>query len=291
MKKAIKIILWSLLGLVLLLVAAGGLVFYKISNGFPVSYETGKPTINFSPDQPAILVFSKTTGFRHGESIEASKPILQEMARRNGWFIYETEEGGVFNPEQLSRFKAVVFNNSTGRVLSDEQQEALSRYVEGGGSLMGIHGAGDNSHHWPWYETNLLGTQFSHHTLEPHLQKTDVHIESDVDSTLAGSLPSSWTHEDEWYVFYNQPKGMKILSYIDGDKILPNGNLPWSSDKNFGMGTYHPVAWYRTVGQGKTFYTSMGHSNDVWQDANFARLVENALRWQISSADSSVSMN
>lgn len=282
MKKAVKTIFWSVLGLVLLLGAAGGLFIYKISYGFPVSYETEKPTISFPPDHPAILVFSKTTGFRHGESIEASRPVLQEMARRNGWFIYETEEGGVFNPEQLSRFKAVIFNNSTGRVLSDEQQEALSQYVENGGSLLGIHGAGDNSHHWPWYETYLLGTRFSHHTLDPHLQTTQVHTEAGVDSTLAGNLPSSWTHKDEWYVFYNQPKNMKILSYINGDTILPNGNLPWSSDKNFGMGAYHPVAWYRTVGKGKTFYTSMGHSREVWQNTNFARLVENALQWQVS---------
>lgn len=282
MKKIVKIILWSVLGLVLLLVAVGGFFFYKISNGFPVSYETEKPTINFPADQPAVLVFSKTTGFRHGESIEASKPVFTEIARRNNWFVYETEEGGVFNPEQLRQFKAVIFNNSTGRVLNDEQQQALGQYVEAGGALLGIHGAGDNSHHWPWYETNLLGAQFSHHPLSPQFQKTDVHVETGVDSTLTRNLPSSWAHEDEWYVFFTQPKGMKIVSYINGDKIIPNGNLLWMRDKNFGMGKYHPVAWYRSVGKGKTFYTSMGHSKEVWQDADFVRLVENAIRWTVN---------
>ena len=132
MNKIVKIILWSLLGLVLLVVAAGALFFYKVQNGFPVTYETDKPTINIPPNQPAILVFSKTTGFRHGESIDASKPIFREMARRNGWFVYETEEGGVFNPEQLRQFKAVIFNNSTGRVLNDEQQQTLG-LVRGSG--------------------------------------------------------------------------------------------------------------------------------------------------------------
>ncbi len=204
------------------------------------------------------------------------------MARRNGWFVYETEEGGVFNPEQLRQFKAVIFNNSTGRVLNDEQQQALGEYVEAGGALLGIHGAGDGSHHWPWYETNLLGTRFSHHPLSPQFQKADVHVETTVDSTLTHGLPASWTHEDEWYVFFGQPKGVKVVSYIDGDKIIPNGNLLWIRDKNFGMGKYHPVAWYRPVGKGKTFYTSMGHSAAVWQDAHFVRLVENALRWTMN---------
>jgi uncharacterized protein len=280
MKKIIKIILWSVLALVVLLVGAGSLFIYKVKNGFPVSYETEKPTINFPDDKPAILVFSKTTAFRHGESIDASKPILQKIGKRNNWFVYETEDGGVFNPEQLRRFKAVVFNNSTGPVLNDEQQQALAQYVEAGGALIGIHGAGDNSHNkWSWYETNLLGTQFSHHPINPQFQKAEVQVETAVDSTIAQKLPASWSHEDEWYVFFGQPKGVKIVSYINGDKIIPNGNMLWVKDKNFGMGKYHPVAWYRSVGKGKTFYTSMGHSGAVWQDAQFMRLVENAIRW------------
>lgn len=279
MKKIVKIILWSILSLLVLLIGAGGLFIYKVKNGFPVSYETDKPTINFPTDQPAILVFSKTTAFRHGESIDASKPIFQEMAKRNNWFVYETEDGGVFNPEQLRQFKAVIFNNSTGPVLNEEQQQALAQYVEAGGALIGIHGAGDNSHKWPWYETNLLGTQFSHHPLNPQFQKADVQVETAVDSTLTQKLPASWNHEDEWYVFFGQPKGVKIVSYINGDKIIPNGNMLWIKDKNFGMGNYHPVAWYRSVGKGKTFYTSMGHSGAVWKDSQFVQLVENALRW------------
>lgn len=282
MKKGIKIVLWSLLGLVVLLGAAAGLFFYKVNNGFPVSYETEKPSINFPANQPAILLFSKTTGFRHGESIDASKPIFREMARRNNWFVYETEEGGVFNREQLGHFKAVIFDNSTGRVLNDEQQQALSQYVEAGGALLGVHGSGDGSHHWPWYETNLLGARFSHHPLNPQLQKTDVRVETGVDSTLVRNLPPSWTHTDEWYIFFSQPKDVKIVSYINGDKIIPSGNLLFIKDKNFGMGKYHPVAWYRTVGKGKTFYTSMGHNAAVWQDAHFIHLVENAIRWTLN---------
>ena len=280
MKKIVKIILWSVLILVVLIVAAGSLFIYKVNNGFPVSYETDKPTLAIPANQPAILLFSKTTGFRHGESIEASKSVFQQMARRNNWFVYETEEGGVFNPAQLKQFRAVVFNNSTGRVLNDEQQQALSQYVEAGGTLLGIHGSGDGSHHWPWYETNLLGATFSHHPLSPQLQKTDVHLETAVDSTLARTLPASWAHTDEWYVFFSQPKNMTIVAYINGGTIIPNGNLLFIKDKNFGMGNYHPVAWYRSVGAGKTFYTSMGHSGAVWQDADFVQLVENALLWR-----------
>ena len=144
MKKIFKIILWSVLGLIVILVVFFLGFAYKVKNGFPVFYETEHPNISFPADKKAFLIFSKTTGFRHSASIDASKNVLKDLAHKNNWFLYETEEGGVFNTEQLSKFAVVIFDNSTGRVLIDEQQTALEQYVESGGSLIGIHGAGDN---------------------------------------------------------------------------------------------------------------------------------------------------
>ncbi|QNF32242.1 ThuA domain-containing protein [Adhaeribacter swui] len=279
MRKFGKRILGTLLGVLLVSGATIGLFFYKITYGFPVSYETEKPNIQFPRQKAAILVFSKTTAFRHSESIRASQAIFNQLAKQNNWFIYQTEAGGVFNPEQLQQFKAVIFNNATGRVLNEEQQQALSHYVEEGGTLLGIHGAGDNSHHWPWYEQSLLGTHFSHHPINPQFQKTTVYLEPTASLALTRNLPPAWEHQDEWYVFTGQPQSAQVVAYINGNKIIPNGNMLWIRDKNFGMGNYHPVAWHRAVGKGKTFYTAMGHSQEVWQDASFVRLLENALQW------------
>jgi len=278
MKKFFKILGWSIGSIFLLLVIAMATFIYKVKNGFPVSYETDKPSLQISANANAILVFSKTTGFRHGESIDASIPVINELAAKNKWTIYPTEEGGVFNAEQLAQFKLVIINNSTGRVLDDGQQAALEKYVENGGSLMGIHGAGDDSHHWEWYEKNLLGAKFSHHPLNPQFQLANVTIQADVDSTFSTNLAKSWSNTDEWYVFFTQPEA-KILYAIDGEKILPSGNMLWMTDKNFGMGKSHPVAWYKAVGKGKTFYTSMGHSKDVWANPDYVKLIENAIIW------------
>ena len=51
----------------------------------------------------------------------------------------------------------------------------------------------------------------------------------------------------------------------------------WMKDKNFGMGKDHPVAWYRATGNGRTFYTSMGHDATAWAQAPFVRMLENAV--------------
>lgn len=284
MKKIFKIILWSVLVIILLL---GGLMagfIYKVKNGFPVFYETEAPVINFPANQPAVLVFSKTTGYRHGSSIDASKPIIAAFAKKNNWFVYETEEGGVFNPEQLAKFSTIIFNNSTGEVINDDQKRALEKYVENGGGLIGIHGAGDNSHHWDWYVNNLLGAEFSHHPINPQFQKTEIANDNQADSLLTKQIPKTWSHTDEWYVFFKNPrkKDFNILYTINGDTINPNGNVPFlASGKTFGMGKDHPVAWCKKISKGKTFYTSMGHDGSAWKDQNFVQLVENAIKWTI----------
>jgi type 1 glutamine amidotransferase len=279
MRRFLKTIFWSIVSIIILAgIALTGFV-YKVKNGFPVSYETEAPAINFPADQPKVLLFSKATGFRHGESIEAGQHVFSELAMNNNWFLYSTDEGGVFNPEQLAKFDMVIFNNSTGRVLNDDQQKALEEYVEQGGSLMGIHGAGDDSHHWEWYEQNLLGAKFSHHPIEQQLQEADVVLNEVPDTLLVQGLPATWRHTDEWYVFFENPeeKGFNILFTIDGDKINPNGNLLWIKDKNFGMGKDHPVAWYRTIGKGNTFYTSIGHDAAAWKQHAFVHMLENVV--------------
>jgi type 1 glutamine amidotransferase len=281
MKKTLKIVLWSVLGIVVVLSALIGVFIYKVKYGFPVSYETETPKIEFPTDKPAVLLFSKTTGFRHGESIEASKPVIADLAKRNNWFLYETEEGGVFNDAQLAKFSTVIFNNSTGEVINDEQKRVLEKYVENGGSLMGIHGAGDDSHHWDWYEKNLLGSKFSHHPINPQFQKTDVLLDSQADSSITAGIPKIWSHSDEWYVFFENPrqKGFNIQFTINGESINPSGNILFVKDKNYGMGKDHPVAWCKKIGNGKTFYTSIGHSEEAWKNENFVKLIENAIKW------------
>ncbi|MEP6737610.1 MAG: ThuA domain-containing protein [Chryseolinea sp.] len=102
---------------------------HKVKNGFPVSYETIAPSIEFREGNTAVLLFSKASGFCHGESIEAGNIAFDKLAKKNSWFLYSTDEGGVFNPQQLEKFNAVIFNNSTGRVLNDEQQNFLKEYV------------------------------------------------------------------------------------------------------------------------------------------------------------------
>ena len=273
----------GLIILMVLLFIAARIFIYKVEYGFAKD-QTEKHNIELSDDKPALLLFSKTTGFRHGQAIEASIPIFESLAEKNEWNLYSTEDAGIINSQELTQFDVVIWNNSTGRCLTDDQRTLLEDYIKSGGSFLGIHGSGDHSHHWEWYLDHLIGAEFSHHPIKNQIQNTLVKLNEDVGSTLRAGLSNNWEHEDEWYIFYDSPEenGFTILYEIDGTSIDPNGNLPLlENDKDFGMGKNHPVAWYKNVEEGKAFYTSMGHMGSAFDNTNFVNLLENALIWSI----------
>lgn len=279
MKKWIKVALWGILSVLLLSAAGLGFFIYKVKYGI-ATYETEPPEISIPNDRPAVLVYSKATGFRHGEAIEAAETMFQEMGEEENWFVYVSEESGIVNAEQLPQFEAIVWNNSTGRTLTDEQRLVVENYVDQGGTFLGIHGAGDDSHHWPWYTEMVLGATFSHHPLNPQLQETNIMVSPYADSIQVAGLPDEWLHTDEYYVFDQQPNvnGFAYLLQLDGDSISVDGNILWITDKDFGMGKVHPVAWWRDVNVGRTFYTSLGHHADAIRSPELKMLLRNVLQ-------------
>jgi len=103
-------------------------------------------------------------------------------------------------------------------------------------------------------------------------------LDQKEDTVLSKSLLPSWPSKDEWYVFFAPPKDAEVIYHVDGTKINPDGNILFTKDKNFGMGEHHPVAWTKAVGKGRSYYTSMGHSDSVWQRPGYLKLIEYMLR-------------
>lgn len=283
MKKLWKILLFSLLTILLLGILSISLFIYRAKNGLPF-YEYTPPELPPNIEGFSILLFSKTNGFPHTEAIEAAIPAFEKIAQDNGWSIFSTNNGAVFNKKQLSKFDVVIWNNATGRNLTDEQRKSFEYYMNQGGGFLGIHGTGDDSHHWDWYEQQLIGANFSHHPLNPQLQKGNIHLECDTTSYFpCENLPQNHTRTDEWYVFFDNPRasGFKVLYTLEESGLVMNGNIPLLvSDKDFGMGDDHPIVWYRCLSNGgRTFYSAMGHTGDSFREQMHLKMLENAIKW------------
>lgn len=210
----------------------------------------------------AVLVFSKTKGFRH-KSIEVGKTSLWKLGQENGFNVDTTENADLFTPENLKKYKAVVFLSTTGDILNAEQQAAFEQYIKKGGGFVGIHAAADTEYEWPWYN-QLVGAYFLSH---PKQQNAEIEIVNKKHLSTK-MLPDRWKRYDEWYNY---------KSIVDGIKVL--GNLDEKTYEGGKNGDNHPFIWYREFDGGRSFYTGGGHTDESYSDPQFMAHVLGGIKY------------
>lgn len=213
-----------------------------------------------------ILVFSKTNGFRH-ESISTGKVKLIELGAKNNFDVDTTEDASVFTEENLKRYNAVIFLNTTNNVLDLQQQSYFKRYIQAGGGFVGIHAAADTEYEWPWYG-RLVGAYFKSH---PHIQDATL---KKVKPFGPNTLPDSWTRKDEWYNYKNISDEINVIYNLDETSYQGGQN-----------GAEHPIAWYHEFDGGRSFYTGMGHTHESYSDSLYMQHVLQGIQYAMGDKD------
>ncbi|HEX6848090.1 MAG TPA: ThuA domain-containing protein, partial [Chitinophagaceae bacterium] len=219
---------------------------------------------NDSTNPAKILVYSKTAGFRHS-SIPNGKAALEKLGKENGFGVDVTEDSSVFNEENLKKYAAVVFLNTTGNVLDHKQEAAFERFIQAGGGFIGIHSATDTEYDWIWY-AKLVGANFSNH---PAPQPAKINV---VDKNHAATqhLPDVWERTDEWYNFKNFNPAVKVLAKIDE-----------TSYEGGKMNGDHPMVWYHEYDGGRAFYTEFGHTEESYTESNYLKHILGGIQYAI----------
>nr|WP_229364579.1 ThuA domain-containing protein [Fibrella aestuarina] len=202
-----------------------------------------------------VLVFSKTAAFRH-QSIDAGKKALAKMATEKGFEVRFTEDAAQFAESNLKQFNTVVFLNTTGDVLTNEQQSAFERYIQAGGGYVGIHAATDTEYDWPWYG-QLAGAYFLDHPMPNNVQKGKFMVKLKNHWATQG-MPDEFERSDEFYSFKNISPKINVLLTID-EKSYTGGKNP----------DFHPMSWYQEFDGGRSFYTAMGHTDESFSETLF----------------------
>ncbi|WP_286272880.1 ThuA domain-containing protein [Thalassotalea hakodatensis] len=241
-------------------------------------YETVAPVIP-KMSKPAVLIFNKTNGYIHHDALPAAQAMLANIARKHGWDIYTTDNGAIHNTNDLAQFKLIVWNNVSGDVLTIKQRQAFKQWLEQGGGWLGIHASGgDPSYQWQWYVDSLIGAQFIGHTMHPQFQNAKINV-TDIQEPLTNHLPSAWLFPDEeWYAFDRNPRhtGHEILLTIDEGSYQTVGKSFLGNDQMVGE---HPLVWRSTIGQGRAFYSAIGHQAKSYQIKEYVELIDKALVW------------
>ncbi len=246
-------------------------------------YESLPPALPAAIKRPAILVFSKTNGYRHEDSIAAANSLLSAQAKSAGWGYFQTENGAAFNPAFLSHFDALVFNNVSGDPFTTDQRAALKDYVEKGGGFVAIHASGgDFSYAWDWYVNDLIGTQFIGHPMNPQFQKARVNV-VDKSHPATASLPDSLERTDEWYSFAKPPRSpdYHVLMTIDESTYRTVFEPTSFYSKDIAMGKGHPIVWWHCQGNGRAFYSAMGHTKESYAEPAYQAILAGAVRWAL----------
>jgi type 1 glutamine amidotransferase len=215
------------------------------------------------PHRFRVLVFTKTTGFRH-DSIPAGIVAVKALGQTNGFDVDASEDAAVFTADGLRPYRVLIFLSTTGDLFTDAQKDAFKAYMAHGGAFVGIHAASDTEHHWQWYK-DMVGAEFKRH---PAFQKAVIRVEDRKDVSTR-MLPANWEREDEWYEFTSNPRpNVHVLMTVDE-----------STYKDAQMGKDHPFAWRHTFGGGRVWYTGCGHPKSAFAEPLLLAHLLGGIKW------------
>ena len=254
---------------------------------FPSSdHDVEAPAIPADLARPAVLIFSKTNGFRHTEAIEAGLPAFEAMAKKRGWSTFATENGAVHNTADLARFDAIVWFNVSGDVLADDQREALLAAISGGTGFFGVHGTGgDPTYEWAEHPGTLVRAQFTGHPMGPQFQEATIRVEARMHPVMR-HLDAEWVRTEEWYSFEKSPRAadVQVLATLDESTYSPRMKIA-IIDRDLSMGEDHPIIWTHCIGRGRTLYSALGHQAAAYQEPAHLTFLEESIAWLLATPD------
>lgn len=222
-----------------------------------------------------VLVFSKTSGYRHS-SITAGLAAIRALADREKKFTIDATEDAetAITASSLATYAVVVLLQNTGDFLNSSQLDVLKEFVKNGGGVVAIHGAAAGLLENEWYG-KLIGAHFDMHP-DPEGGKVVVEEQNAEHVILCGcSGREVWV--DEWYNFTSHPRenaNLKVL--LRGDTATFSGGK---------MGDDHPLSWYQEFEGGRVFYTALGHFEEAYTDKWFMGQVHRGILWAARRED------
>lgn len=284
---------YDCLALALLLLACG-----------PTRAEDRPPAAANASDTPAppgaprkkILFFSKCNEYedsmirRTNGQLSPAEEIMSELGKQNRLAFTFTKDGSMFTPETMAKFDAFCFFTSGDLTqpgsdgnppITAAGKAALLQAIQEGKGFIGIHSAADTFNSGaqgvdPYIK--MLGGE-----LKVRVRGMGSAHQILVDTNFPGmnSVPADFAVVEEWYALRNFSTNLHVLLMQDtasmsrGSYYAPN----------------YPSTWAQKYGQGRVFYTSMGHQKEVWLNPVFQQLLTGGVTWAAGLVEADVTPN
>lgn len=179
--------------------------------------------------------------------------------------------GEQFLARNLTYYDAIFFFGVREADLTAQQKADLLSFVrDDGKGFVATHAGATAFFSWPEFG-EMLGGRFDEHPWG--ITDATVVVE-DRASPMTRHLPASFVVNDEHYQLKDfSRETLHVLARLDASRLNLSAPLVHRADKDF------PVAWTKTYGKGRVFYSTLGHHRHLWDEAWMRTMYTEALKW------------
>jgi type 1 glutamine amidotransferase len=251
-----------------------------------------------------LLFLTHAALYKHTSLGPAEKAVIE--LGRTGGFEVTTVEGykqdskqldfSFLTPDYLNQFDGVMMMTNGNLPFTDAQKKTLLDFVRGGKGFIGAHCASLTFYNYPEFG-EMLGGYFNRNLPQGTIAVLKV---EDARHPATKMLGAGWPIVDEFYLFGTAPWDAakpdenidvlfknKIPMGFSRDRVhvllsLDTERMDLTKQPNLKRGGDYPQAWTREYGKGRSFYTSLGHRDDIWSnDPVFRAHINGGIRWAL----------
>ncbi len=248
--------------------------------GLAVLFSTGQRLPAAGPVR--VLFVTQSKGFPHGavtrrqNNLAPAEIAMTQLGQQTKLFTVDCTQNcqADFTAANLKKYRIVMFYTTGVLPITDKNRDYfVNTWLKTKGhGYIGFHSATDtyrtkNPKH-RWYQEIAGGTFNGHPWGSGNNVTITVH---DTSHPAMKPFGKEFQIKDEIYQYVNWvPKNVRVLMSLNMAKCNPKR-------------PYHvPVAWCRSWGDGKIYYSNLGHNERTWTNKVVLKSTENAVRWVLN---------
>ncbi|MGA0614003.1 ThuA domain-containing protein [Paracoccus sp. KR1-242] len=213
----------------------------------------------------ALVFFGGWDGHEPGPTSE----IVADMIAAEGFDVTRSEGTAILGESDLSGFDLIV----PVVTMSDVEADAVKRLtaaVEAGTGLAGFHGGMADTFRKNTDYQFMVGGQFVAHPGNVIDYRVEILRNGD---TLLDGIDDFDYHSEQYYMHVDPRIEVLATTTFSGE------HAPWVKD------TQMPVVWKHGYGQGRVFYSALGHKAAEFDHPQMREILRRGLLWAARKAD------
>ena len=213
-------------------------------------------------NRKALIVWGGWDGHEPKQCSQVFAPFLEEQ----GFDVTISDNLDTYLDRSLLQSLSIIVPIWTMGTITTEQLHGLLTAIHAGTGLAGWHGGmGDSFRNSTDYQFMVGGQWVAH---PGNIIDYTVNIIDHKDPVTAG-LADFAVHSEQYYMHTDPGNKVLATTTFSGTE----GDVPWIA------GTVMPVVWKRAWGNGRVFYSALGHTAAEFQVPQTLEIMRRGMLW------------